>query len=91
MLGRVVLPSQLPPRPTRTARAQGCPFDERPPEHPLRALPSAELWGGLHRDPGIAAKKRRRDAERTERDAVRQIIRQQFAEALTDNSERSAA
>ena len=44
-----------------------------------------------YRDPGTAAKKRLRQAEQAERLAVREIIRQQFAEAPVDDSERSAA
>jgi hypothetical protein len=33
----------------------------------------------MHRDPGIAAKKQRRQAEQAERLAVRKIVRQQLS------------
>jgi len=45
---------------------------------------------GMHRDAGIAAKRRQRTAERAERLAVRAIVRGQFAEASNDDGELAA-
>jgi Replication initiator protein A len=41
---------------------------------------------GLHRDPGIAAKKQRRQAEKAERQVVRGIVRQELAELGGDTA-----
>lgn len=45
---------------------------------------------GSHRDPGIAAKKQRRQAERSERQVVREIIRQGLGQTPVDVDELAA-
>jgi len=46
---------------------------------------------GTYRDPGIAAKKQRRQAEQAEREAVRVIIRRSLSEALEADADKRAA
>ncbi len=46
---------------------------------------------GMHRDAGTAAKKQRRRTDQAERQAVREIIRQQLAETSEDNAGELAA
>lgn len=46
---------------------------------------------GPYRDPGIAAKKQRRQAEQAERQAVRQIVRQSLADTSEDEAGELAA
>jgi len=46
---------------------------------------------GLHRDPGIATRNQMRQAERIERQAVREIVDRQFTEALGDTGNEELA
>jgi hypothetical protein len=46
---------------------------------------------GSYRDPGAAAKKRRREVERAERDAIRQVIREDLTQASGEVTDELAA